>query len=250
MNSVTVANVDKLWELYMQDKDPDIKNELLVHYIDLVKRIVRRIMPKYKEYNDSDDLVSCGIIGLIDALDKYDINYGVKFETYASTRIRGEILDYMRKQDWAPASLRSKINRLNQAAEMLESRLGRYPTDREIAETVNMSIGDVQKVLEKTHIFNLMHFEDMVSDTFTTEKFSDPVDNDPESIVQNKETKKILAEIIQSLPEKERLVITLYYYEEMTLKEIAAILKVTESRVSQIHSKVLVRIGYKLKRAI
>jgi RNA polymerase sigma factor for flagellar operon FliA len=207
-------------------------------------------MPKYKEYNDSDDLVSCGIIGLIDALDKYDINYGVKFETYASTRIRGEILDYMRRQDWAPASLRSKINRLNQAAELLESRLGRYPTDREIAETAEMSVMDVQKVLEKTHIFNLMHFEDMVSETFTTEKFSDPVDNDPESIIQNKETKKILAEIIQSLPEKERLVITLYYYEEMTLKEIAAILKVTESRVSQIHSKVLVRIGYKLKRAI
>ncbi len=250
MNSVTVADVDRLWELYMQDKDPDIKNELLVHYIDLVKRIVRRIMPKYKEYNDSDDLVSCGIIGLIDALDKYDINYGVKFETYASTRIRGEILDYMRRQDWAPASLRSKINRLNQAAELLESRLGRYPTDREIAEMAEMSVADVQKVLEKTHIFNLMHFEDMVSETFTAEKFSDPVDNDPESIVQNKETKKILADIIQSLPEKERLVITLYYYEEMTLKEIAAILKVTESRVSQIHSKVLVRIGYKLKRAI
>ncbi len=250
MDGANKTEIDKLWELYAQDKDPEVKNQLLIHYIDLVKRIVRRIMPKYKEYNDSDDLVSCGIIGLIDALEKYDINYGVKFETYASTRIRGEILDYMRKQDWAPASLRSKINRLNQAAEVLESRLGRHPTEREIAENVNMTVTEVQKVLEKTHIFNLMHFEDMVSETFSAEKFSDPVDNDPETIVQNKEMKRILADIIQTLPEKERLVITLYYYEEMTLKEIAAILKVTESRVSQIHSKVLVRIGYKLKRAI
>ncbi len=250
MDGVNKTNIDELWQLYSQDKDPELKNELLIHYVDLVKRIVRRIMPKYKEYNDSDDLVSCGIIGLIDALDKYDINYGVKFETYASTRIRGEILDYMRKQDWAPASLRSKINKINQAAEMLESRMGHYPTDREIAETVHMSVPEVQKVLEKSHMFNLIHLEDMVIDTFSTVKFIDADDNDPESIVQKKETNKILADIIETLPEKERVVITLYYYEEMTLKEIAAILKVTESRISQIHSKVLMRLGHKLKRAI
>ena len=250
MDSVNTTDIEKLWELYAKDKDPELKNQLLIYYIDLVKKIVRRIMPKYREYNDSDDLVSCGLIGLIDALDKYDINYGVKFETYATTRIRGEILDYMRKQDWAPASLRSKINRINQAAEILESRLGRHATDREIAETVNMSISEVQKLHEKTHMFNLMHFEDMVTDSFSTEKFADGGDNDPEAIAQKKETNRILAEIIESLPEKERLVITLYYYEEMTLKEIAAILKVTESRVSQIHSKVLGRIGYKYKRVI
>lgn len=249
MDGVNTTSVDTLWELYVQDKDPELKNQLLIHYVDLVKKIVRRLMPKYKEYNDSDDLVSCGIIGLIDALDKYDIKYGVKFETYATTRIRGEILDYMRKQDWAPASLRSKINRISQAAEILESRLGRSPMDREIAETVNMSVSEVQKLLEKTHMFNLMHFEDMVTDSFSTKKFADAEDDDPEAIAQNKETNRILAEIIDSLPEKERLVITLYYYEEMTLKEIAAILKVTESRVSQIHSKVVARIGYKYKRA-
>ena len=250
MDGTIRTNIDELWQLYSQNRDKEIKDQLLIHYVDLVKRIVRRIMPKYKDYNDSDDLVSCGIIGLIDALDKYDINYGVKFETYASTRIRGEILDYMRKQDWAPASLRSKINKINQAAEMLESRIGRSPTDQEIAEAVHMSVSEVQKVLEKTHMFNLIHLEDMVMDSFTTIKTANADDNNPESIVQGKEMKTILADIIESLPEKERLVITLYYYEEMTLKEIAAILKVTESRISQIHSKVLVRMGYKLKRAI
>ncbi|MGI5970214.1 MAG: sigma-70 family RNA polymerase sigma factor [Oscillospiraceae bacterium] len=250
MKSGTLLNVDKLWEEYSKNRDPEIKNQLLIHYVDLVKRIVRRIMPKYREYNDSDDLVSCGVIGLIDALEKYDINYGVKFETYASTRIRGEILDYMRKQDWAPASLRSKINRINSSIEYLESLLGRYPTDSEIAENTGMSVSEVRKVLEKTHMFNLMHFEDMVSDNISLVKASEAADNDPEAVMQNKETKRILAEIIESLPEKEKLVITLYYYEEMTLKEIASVLKVTESRVSQIHSKVLVRIGNKFNRAV
>lgn len=249
MDNGNITQIDKLWEMYAKDKDPEIKNQLLLHYVDLVKRIVRRIMPKYREYNEKDDLISCGVIGLMDALDKYDINYGVKFETYASTRIRGEILDYMRRQDWAPASLRAKINRINGSIEALEDRYARCPTDREIAENVNMSVSEVQNVLEKTHMFNLMHFEDMVTDTVYAEDFNCYGDNDPESIVQSEETKRILANIIESLPDKERLVITLYYFEEMTLKEIAAVLKVTESRVSQIHSKVLGRIEYKFSRA-
>ena len=250
MNSENILDVDRLWEEFAKTGDPEIKEHLLLHYVDLVKRIVRRIMPKYRNYNDKDDLVSCGVIGLIDALDKYDITYGVKFETYASTRIRGEILDYMRRQDWAPASLRSRINKINGAIETLENIYGRFPTDREIAESVSLTVTEVQHVLEKTHMFNLMHFEEMVSDTISTDKFNDAGDNDPASILQNEETKRILADIIDSLPEKERLVITLYYYEEMTLKEIAAILNVTESRVSQIHSKVLVRIGHKFDKAV
>ncbi len=155
----------------------------------------------------------------------------------------------MRRQDWAPASLRAKINRINGSIEALEDRYGRSPTDREIADNVNMSVSEVQNVLEKTHMFNLMHFEDMVTDTVYAEDINCYGDNDPETIVQNEETKRILANIIESLPDKERLVITLYYYEEMTVKEIAA-LKVTESRVSQIHSKVLGRIEYKLSRVI
>jgi RNA polymerase sigma factor for flagellar operon FliA len=250
MNSGNTLDVDRLWEEYAKNKEPEIKDQLLIHYVDLVKRIVRRIMPKYRNYNEKDDLVSCGVIGLIDALDKYDITYGVKFETYASTRIRGEILDYMRRQDWAPASLRSRINKINCAIEVLENVHGRFPTDREIAENVNLSVTEVQNVLEKTHMFNLMHFEEMVSDTICTDKFNDAGDNDPAAILQDEETKRILADIIDALPEKERLVISLYYYEEMTLKEIAAILNVTESRVSQIHSKVLVRIGYKFNKAV
>ena len=240
-------NIEKLWELYSENKDPEIKNQILMHYMDMVKKIVRRIMPKYKEYNESDDLISCGIIGLIDAIEKYDIKYSVKFETYASTRVRGEILDYMRRQDWAPSSLRMKINKINQATEILESRLNRKPTDREIAETIGMSVSDVRKVLEKTHMFNVVYFEDSVNETFSANKLSASEDNNPDAILQKKEMTRILSEMIDSLPEKERTVISLYYYEEMTLKQIAGILRVTESRVSQIHSKVIAKMGHKLK---
>lgn len=247
MDVKTDDGLNELWRQYSNSKDPEMKNQILTSYIPLVKKIVRRIMPKYKMYNDSEDLVSCGIIGLIDAVDKYDIKYGVKFETYATTRIRGEILDYMRKQDWAPSSLRAKINKINHATEALEYKLGRQPSDGEIAEYLNITGAEYHKVMEKTHIFNLMYFEDMVTDAYCTDKLSASEETNPAVILQNKEMRRILAELIDALPEKEKLVIALYYYEEMTLKEIAGILKVTESRVSQIHSKVLSRIGYKLK---
>ncbi|SMC35474.1 sigma-70 family RNA polymerase sigma factor [Papillibacter cinnamivorans] len=250
MDVKTFDDLSELWLQYSGSKDPELKNRILTAYIPLVKKIVRRIMPKYKMYNDSEDLISCGMIGLIDAVDKYDINYGVKFETYATTRIRGEILDYMRKQDWAPSSLRTKINRINHASEALEYKLGRQPTEKEVAEYLHMPGAEYQKVMEKTHIFNLMYFEDMVTDTYFSDKMSDSDESNPAVILQNKEMNRILAELIDALPEKEKLVIALYYYEEMTLKEIAGILKVTESRVSQIHSKVLSRIGYKLKKMI
>lgn len=244
------VNIDELWKMYSAKKDPDTKNLILIYYIDLVKKIVQRIMPKYREYNNSDDLISCGIIGLIDAIDKYDIRYEVKFETYASIRVRGEILDYMRKQDWAPSSLRKKINNINQVTEKLENTLGHYPTDKEIAEYLKIPITEVHKVLEKTHTFNLMYFEDMVTDAYYVDKVSDSEDNNPAEIMQNKETTRILAEIIDTLAEKEKLVISLYYYEEMTLKEIAGILNVSESRVSQIHSKAVAQLGYRMKRVV
>lgn len=246
----TKISVEELWRAYSENKDPQVKNQILDYYIPLVKSTVRRLMPKYKEYSESDDLISCGVIGLIDAVDKYDIHYGVKFETYASTRIRGEILDYLRKQDWAPSSLRKKINGINEAIETLESASGRSPSDKEIADYMNMSVGEVRKILEKAHMFNLMYFEDVVNGTGYIECPSDAGKDNPEEILQNREVRRILTEIIQQLPEKEQLVITLYYYEEMTLKEIADVLKVTESRVSQIHSKILATIGEKMKKAL
>ncbi|MDR1117322.1 MAG: FliA/WhiG family RNA polymerase sigma factor [Oscillospiraceae bacterium] len=251
MNRVEVGaaentEVDKLWLLYKKNNDIEAKNELLLHYVHLVKKLVRRMMPKYNSYNEYDDLVNCGIIGLIDAVEKFDLKHGVKFETYAITRIRGEILDYMRAQDWAPSSLRKKINAITGAYDSLERETGLQPSEQSVASELNMPVAQVQKVLAQTHIFNLVNFEDTLSAGFTAKEIPVPEEETPESILLGKEMKEILTDLIEKLPEKERLVITLYYYEELMLKEIAEILNVSESRVSQIHSKVLAKMRMRL----
>ena len=236
---VSDEELQKLWTYYKASGDMEAKNELLLHYMPIVKRIVRRMMPKYNSYNEYDDLVNSGMIGLIDAVEKFDLKHKVKFETYAVQRIRGEILDYMRAQDWAPSSLRKKINAINSTYEALENRLGTQPTERMIAQELEVPEEQVQKILTQTHIFNLVNFEDAMSSVYSVTDIPCSDDAIPENILVGKDMRGILAELIETLPEKERLVITLYYYEELMFKEIAEILEVSESRISQIHSKVL-----------
>jgi len=245
---VQQEEIDKLWHAYKVFGDAAAKDAILLHYIHLVKRIVRRMMPKYNSYNEYDDLVNCGIIGLIDAVEKFDLKHGVKFETYAVSRIRGEILDYMRSQDWAPSSLRKKINIITDMYDSLERQMGTPPTEQKVAEMLHMPVTQVQKVLAQTHIFNLVNFEDMLSSCYAVNEVACADENMPENALLDKEIKKILAEMIESLQEKEKLVVTLYYYEELMLKEIADILDVSESRVSQIHSKVLAKMRVKLQK--
>lgn len=241
------VHIDALWQQYREEPTLETKNELLVHYLYLVKSIVRRMMPTYHGHNDYDDLVSCGVIGLMDAIDKFDLGKNVKFETYAAKRIRGEIIDSMRKQDWAPSSLRRKINKISQAFEVLEGNLGRAPKEIEVAQYLNMNESELSGALEKSHIFNLLYFEDFLTESYAGSDMVQMEEYTPPAQVEKKELKEILADMIDSLPEKERLVITLYYYEELTLKEIAAILGVTESRISQIHSKVLMKLRTKMQ---
>lgn len=242
--------LDRLWTRFKHDGDAEAKDQLLLHYIALVKKIVRRMMPKYNGYNEYDDLVNCGVIGLIDAVDKFDLAQGVKFETYAITRIRGEILDYMRSQDWAPSSMRKKINAISDAYEILESTQGRPPSDESLALATNLSVADVQKMMAKSHLFNMVSFEDALSAGFNMTDLSQAEDQIPENIIIKSEMRDILAELIDSLPERERLVITLYYHEELLLKDIAEILGVTESRVSQVHSKALIKMRLKLQKIV
>lgn len=249
MGSVSEPTIEAIWQEYERTKDPELKKYLLTHYIPLVKKIVRRLMPRYREYNDMDDLVNCGVLGLIDAVNKFNLSYGVKFETYASSRIRGEVLDYIRKQDWAPSSLRKKIGVIESAYEKIANELQRSPTDKELATAVSMTVAEIRNVQLKSHMFNIVYFEDMLSDSFVS-KMSESESSNPASAMENTEMIRILGEIIETLPEKERMVITLHYYEDMTLKEIAKILKVSESRVSQIHSKVLLRMRNDLKKIV
>lgn len=243
-------DIDKLWRYFKDTGDLEAKNELLLHYIYLVKWTVRRMMPKYNNYNEQDDLVNCGVIGLIDAVEKFNLDHGVKFETYAGSRICGEILDYMRSQDWAPPSLRKKINAVMKTYEALEARHHTPPSEESVADALSMPVSQVRKILSQTHMFNLVNFEDALSSSNAINEVSAPEESTPENTLLNKEMKKILGDMIENLPEKERLVITLYYYEGLLLKDIAEILEVSESRVSQIHSKVLAKLRTKLQKIV
>ena len=247
---LTPEELADLWIVYKESGDIEAKNELLLNYGYLVKWIVRRMMPKYNNHSEYDDLVSCGMLGLIDAVDKFELKHEVKFETYAVSRIRGEILDYMRSQDWASPSLRKKINAITGAYESFENQNPGKPADKAVADTLGMHVEQVQKILAQTHMFNLVNFEDALTSGNPESEIRNLDESTPEDVLLDKEKKELLTEVIDSLPEKERLVITLYYYEGLLLKEIAEILQVTESRVSQIHSKVLAKMRTKLEKVI
>ena len=249
-NKLTEDEIRALWIIFKETGDLEAKDRLLIHYGYLVKWIVRRMMPKYNNFNEYDDLVSCGMLGLIDAVDKFELKHEVKFETYAVTRVRGEILDYMRAQDWAPPSLRKKINAITNAYELYENENPGHPADKAVADSLNMPVTQVQKILTQTHMFNVVNFEDALGSGTQEIEIKGRGENEPLTELLNKESKRLLVEVIDALPEKERLVITLYYYEGLLLKEIAEILQVTESRVSQIHSKVLAKMRIKLEKAV
>ena len=188
-----------------------------------------------------DDLVGYGIFGLIDAIDKFELTKGVKFETYASLRIRGSILDQIRKMDWIPRTLRQKQKRLETAMKDLEAKLGRSASDEELSAELGISMAELEDLVNQTQIANLVSLDEYLEQgsEVRAELGNTPRFEQPEMIVERQELKKILAEAIDSLTEKEQRVIAFYYFEELTLKEISKILEVSESRVSQLHTKAL-----------
>lgn len=242
------AAVSDIWDRYMIDRSSELKNDLLMYYIPLVKTTVLRMMPTYYAHNDYDDLISCGVMGLMSAIDRFDPSREIKFESFATKRIKGSILDHMRRQDWAPSSYRRKINRITEAYRDLEALLARSPSEQEVAQKLGMPVSDLQKVLETTHTFNIMYFEDIISESSSIDELSLSDEASPSDQVEQKELIATLGRLIDSLSEKERTVVSLYYYEELTLKEIAQVLGVSESRVSQIHSKILIKLKGKLQK--
>ncbi|MCL2248415.1 MAG: FliA/WhiG family RNA polymerase sigma factor [Oscillospiraceae bacterium] len=249
-HKLTPEEIGQLWIAFKEHGNKEAKDELLIHYGYLVKWIVRRMMPKYNDYNEYDDLVSCGTIGLIDAMDKFSLKHEVKFETYAVTRVRGEILDYMRSQDWASPSLRKKISAITSAYDEFEAQKPGQIVDQDVADKVGLPVEQVHKVLNQSHMFNLINFEDALGSGGSEAEIRAVDDKSPEEELLEKEKKTILVDVIDALPEKERMVISLYYYDGLLLKEIADILHVTESRVSQIHSKVLTKMRTKLEKVM
>lgn len=240
--------IEKLWENYHLNKDPQIKEKLIVHYIKLVKLVAGRLNMKLGKYVDFEDLVSYGIFGLIDAIDKFNFDRGVKFETYASLRIRGSIIDNIRKLDWVPRALRQQNKDFEKIYRELENILGREPSDEDLSKHLNISIAEVGELINNSYISALISYEDYTGNLGIGIEDKSSTGTLPETDIMKDETKKILLLALESLTEKEKIVINMYYFDELTLKEISKVLSVSESRISQIHSKAIFKLSTKLDK--
>lgn len=241
---------ERLWSDYMRTKSSDLREKLILEYAPLVKIVAGRLS-MYLGYNvEYEELVSYGIFGLIDAIDKYNPDKQNKFETYASLRIRGEILDQIRKMDWIPRTVRQKQKQIDVAIREIEAETGKNASDEAIAEKLGISQDeylDWQTQLNVTNVVSLNEYIEQGSDV-PNGKNSSSHFSAPEDVYEEQELKEVLKDALNLLTEKERRVIELYYYEELTLKEISMVLEVSESRVSQLHTKALSRMKDKMGR--
>jgi RNA polymerase sigma factor FliA len=235
-----------LWDNYGKTKDVKIREELIIKYLYLVKFVAGRLYTNYGNNVEYDDLVSYGVFGLIDAIEKYDTGRGVKFDTYAQLRIKGAIIDYLREIDWLPRSVRQKAKELEKAYYELENELGRPANDIEVAAKLDVSVEDFQKKIQYVSTYSIVSLDDLLEQK--REFANDDIDNEisPGAAIEKDVLRNILIETINALPEKENRVITLYYYEELTYKEIGKVLNISESRVSQLHTKAIIRLKSKI----
>lgn len=231
-----------LWDQYLAEGKPEIREKLLLKYLPLVKYVAGKMMANLPSSVDYDDLVSAGVIGLIGALERFDPNMGVKFETFVLPRIRGAILDELRKLDWAPRSLRSKARKFERTLVEMERELGREVSDHEVMERLEMSDKEYIALARDVNNAILVSLDGPgIDDGEQSNSMYDVIENtlsdNPYNEIEKEEIKKLLIKTIEKLPEQEKIVMALYYYEELTLREIGQVLGITESRVSQIHSK-------------
>lgn len=230
-----------LWEDYKARKTPELREKIILEYAPLVKVVAGRLN-MYLGYSvEYDDMVSYGIFGLIDAIDKFDMTKEVKFETYASLRIRGAILDQIRKMDWIPRTIRQRQKQIDAAMKEIEQATGREASDEEIAAKLGISedeFMDWQCQMKGNNVVSLNEYMEQGSDVPADKNLSSGFDT-PEAVIEQSELRDMLEEAMELLTEKEKKVILLYYYEELTLKEISYVLEVSESRVSQLHTKAL-----------
>ena len=243
----------RLWEEYSKNKTPELRERIIIEYASLVK-IGAGKLGIYLGYNvEYDDLVGYGTFGLIDAIDKYDFDKGVKFETYASLRIRGAILDQVRRMDWLPRTVRQKQKRMDAAYQKLETESGRFATDDELAAELEISVeelGQWQAQTKAAGVVSLDEYLEQGSENGIVGAVESEDFAQPEKQMEQKTMKELLVQSLESLTEKEKKVILLYYYEELTLKEISEVLEVSESRISQLHTKAIQKLRLKLGNQI
>lgn len=254
MSTVVAQKEDiaDVWQKYKQDlSDRDLRNRLVEHYLPLVKYNGERIWSRLPDGVELDDLVSAGVFGLMDAINAFDMTRGVKFETYCVPRIRGAMLDELRTMDWVPRLVRSKASKLNEAVKTLEARLGRTPSENELAKHMEMSVADLERMISDANAVNLISLNkkwyetDSYKDVREIDILEDKKGEDPTRRIQKSDLMRL---VTKGLNRNERLIIILYYYEEMTMKEIGATLDLSESRVSQMHSAIVQRLQGQLGR--
>jgi RNA polymerase sigma factor for flagellar operon FliA len=246
-----------MWRQYRKTGDQALRDRLILTYAPLVKYVAGRLGSGLPAHVDEGDLVSYGLLGLIGAIERYEPDRDVKFETYAIARIKGAIIDELRAMDWVPRSVRSRAREIERAISALEAKSGRAPTDEEIAKKVGITVEELEESLTDIGRSSIAALDELwtVSDGGDQIALIDTVEDadapDPQHSLSATETKEAIADAIARLPEREKLVVTLYYYEELTLREIGEVLGVTESRVSQLHTKAILRLkarlsGYRL----
>jgi RNA polymerase sigma factor FliA len=231
------------------------RDELITEYAPLIKKVACKIAVRLPHSVELDDLISSGVLGLMDAIDKFDPSKSTNFKTYAEIRIRGAILDELRSLDWVPRSVRQKLSRLEAAYTSLEQSFGRAPSDEEVAQSLGIDVVDLLDMLGKVHPISVVSFEDLGLGTEREQRdflqcIRDENVADPQTRLRYSRIRKSLGEAIETLPQKQRVVISLYYLEALNLKEIGKILGVTESRVSQLHSQAVILLRTNVKQAL
>ena len=247
-------DTDALWRDLRAQSDEGVRHTLVEHYVGLVRYVAGRLAVGLPHYLEFPDLYGAGLVGLIQAVDNFDTERGIKFETYAIPRIRGAILDELRAQDWFPRSLRRKARQLESTFAALEARLGRPVSDEEVASEMGISLKEYDRMLGQISVATIvslgseLHPDEQGDGNRLLDTLADENGEHPEDVINQREMRELIARALDELSEKERLVLTLYYYEELTLREIGEVLEVTESRVCQIHTKAIFRLRSKIQR--
>jgi RNA polymerase sigma factor FliA len=244
------AGIVALWQAFGQHRDAALRDRLVLHYAPLVKYVAGRVGTGLPAHVDIADLVQSGVFGLWDAIDRFEPQRGLKFETYAMQRIRGAILDELRAQDWVPRSVRSRAREVERALERLESRLQRSATDAEVAHELGITVVDLRELYAQLQLTSVIALDELIEvgrgGTSIAETLPDDTVEEPGAFLDSVESRRLLAEAVSQLTDRDRVVVSLYYFENLTLAEIGRVLGVTESRVCQLHTRAVLRLRSKM----
>src|SRR5215212_9629960 len=248
----TDALLAELWTNYVANRDAVLRDRLILHYAPLVKYVAGRVGSGLPAHVEQADLISYGTFGLIDAITRFEPTREVKFESYAMARIRGAIIDELRHTDWIPRSVRMKARQFERAVAELEGTLQRTPTDEEVAEVLDMDVEEMRKFLGQLSLVNVVALDELLTDDDgggsprLGDTLQDSTALDPQAMAEHGEARQLLARAVEQLPEREKVVVSLYYFEGLTLADIGRVLGVTESRICQLHTKAVLHLRTKL----